>query len=182
MTASQLDPANADYDHTVLAGDHWMREIARGQTFRITDLEGNQAADTLFYNAHDPADRYSASDTIQRQRNLYLTTGTQLISTDHYAEFIAPHDDAILSRYPRGGMIHLCGTHTQHIPVWKQMPSLRAIQVNDRAAADLELYLREMPERIYYVHPCEGMPVERTEELAKTHKIVICAEPPQRHR
>ena len=25
----------------------------KGQTFRIVDLEGNQAADTLFYNAHD---------------------------------------------------------------------------------------------------------------------------------
>jgi len=107
---------------------------------------------------------------------------TQLISADHYADFIAPHDDAILSRYPRGGMIHLCGTHTQHNPVWKKMQSLRAIQVNDRAAEDLEIYLREMPEKIYYVHPCEGMPVERIEKLAKIHKIVICAEPPQRQR
>jgi hypothetical protein len=107
---------------------------------------------------------------------------TQLVSTDHYAEFIAPHDDAILSRYPHSGMIHLCGGHTQHIPLWKKMKSLRAIQVNDRAAEDLEIYLREMPEKIYYVHTCEGMPVERVEKLAKMHKIVICAEPPQRHR
>jgi len=105
---------------------------------------------------------------------------TQLISADQYADFIAHHDDAILSRYPRGGMIHLCGTHTQHIPVWKKMQSLRAVQVNDRAAQDLEIYLREMPEKIYYVNPCEGMPIERIEELAKTRKIVICAEPAQR--
>tara|TARA_R110002096_G_scaffold159011_4_gene324599 strand:+ start:1680 stop:2312 length:633 start_codon:yes stop_codon:yes gene_type:complete len=82
MTESSLVPEDASYDYTVLAGDHWMREIKKGQTFRILDLEGNQAADTLFYNAHDVSDRYSASDTIQRQANLYLTTGTELISTE----------------------------------------------------------------------------------------------------
>ena len=59
-----------------------MKVIRRGQVFRILDLEGNQAVDTLFYNADDPEDRYSAVDTIQRQANLYLTTGTQLISTE----------------------------------------------------------------------------------------------------
>lgn len=37
--------------------------------------------DTLFYNAHDYADRYSAQDTIREQRNIYLTTGTRLLST-----------------------------------------------------------------------------------------------------
>jgi uncharacterized protein len=69
------------YTTTVLAGDHWMRLVAKGQYFRITDLEGNQAADTLLYNAQDVSDRYCASQTIQRQRNLYLTKGSQLIST-----------------------------------------------------------------------------------------------------
>lgn len=82
MTESTLQPEDAVYDFTIRAGDHWMREIEKGQTFRILDLEGNQAADTLFYNAHDVSDRYSASDTIQRQKNLYLTTGTELISTE----------------------------------------------------------------------------------------------------
>ena len=62
-------------------GEPWVHEIKKGQTFRIVDLEGNQAVDTLFYNAHDYADRYSAQDTIREQGNIYLTTGTQLIST-----------------------------------------------------------------------------------------------------
>ncbi len=82
MIESSRHPNDAIYEQTILAGDHWMREIQAGQSFRILDLEGNQAADTLFYSAHDPTDRYSASDTIQRQGNLYLTTGTQLISTE----------------------------------------------------------------------------------------------------
>jgi len=58
-----------------------MHELRAGQYFRIVDLGGNQAVDTLFYNAHDYSDRYSAQDTIQSQGNLYLTTGTQLKST-----------------------------------------------------------------------------------------------------
>jgi urea carboxylase-associated protein 1 len=66
---------------TVLAGDPFVCEIKQGQFVRIVDLEGNQAVDTLFYNAHDYADRYSAQDTIRDQRNIYLTTGTRLIST-----------------------------------------------------------------------------------------------------
>jgi urea carboxylase-associated protein 1 len=68
--------------HVIPAGDWWLHEIKRGQFLRITDLEGNQAADTLFYNARDPAERYSASDTIRHQAALYLTTGTRLMSTE----------------------------------------------------------------------------------------------------
>lgn len=68
-------------DVTVNAGDPWIYELLKGQTLRIVDLHGNQAVDTLFYNADDYDDRYSAVDTIQQQGNIYLTTGTKLIST-----------------------------------------------------------------------------------------------------
>jgi urea carboxylase-associated protein 1 len=81
LTESALDPATAIYDFTLPAGEGWSHEILRGQTFRIVDLEGNQAADTLVYDLHDPADRYSAQDTIREQSNIYLTTGTRLLST-----------------------------------------------------------------------------------------------------
>ena len=59
-----------------------MGRLAAGQTLRITDLEGNQAVDTLFYNADDPFERYSAFDTIRSQGRLYLTTGTKLLSDE----------------------------------------------------------------------------------------------------
>ena len=59
-----------------------MHEIKQGQKFRIIDLEGNQAADTLFYNARDMSDRYSAQDTIRAQGAIYLTTGTKLMSSE----------------------------------------------------------------------------------------------------
>jgi urea carboxylase-associated protein 1 len=81
LVESKLDPATAIYRHIIPAGEPWIYEIKRGQYFRIVDLHGNQAVDTLFYNAHDTADRYSAQDTIQQQRNIYLTTGTRLISS-----------------------------------------------------------------------------------------------------
>jgi hypothetical protein len=82
MTESSRLAEDAIYRHTVRAGDHWSHLIRKGQVLRIVDLEGNQAADTLFYNAAQMEERYSASDTIQRQRALYLTTGTELVSTE----------------------------------------------------------------------------------------------------
>jgi urea carboxylase-associated protein 1 len=78
---STLDPGQASFRKTVLAGDYFIHVVKRGQTFRILDLEGNQAADTLFYNADDPAERYSAIDTIREQGNIYLTAGSKLLST-----------------------------------------------------------------------------------------------------
>lgn len=81
MIESTLNPADAIHDEVVLAGDHWLHLIREGQTLRIEDVEGNQAADTLIYSASDPLDRYSASDTIRHQAALYLTTGTKLMST-----------------------------------------------------------------------------------------------------
>lgn len=82
LQISSLHPDAALENFIVEAGDSFVHEIRRGQTVRIVDLEGNQAVDTLFYNAHDYADRYSAQDTIREQGNLYLTTGTRLMSTE----------------------------------------------------------------------------------------------------
>lgn len=82
LVESCLDPAEAVYDFTVPAGEPWMHRISKGQVFRIVDLCGNQAADTLFYNAEEPEDRYSAQDTIREQGNIYLTAGTKLISSE----------------------------------------------------------------------------------------------------
>jgi urea carboxylase-associated protein 1 len=80
MVESALDPTRAVLNEIVPAGEPWMGVVRTGQYFRITDLEGNQAVDTLFYSATDTAERYSAQDTIREQRGLYLTTGTRLFS------------------------------------------------------------------------------------------------------
>jgi len=80
LTESPLHTADARFRQVVPAGEPFMRMIRRGETLRILDLEGNQAVDTLFYNAGDPEERYSANDTIRAQGNLYLTTGSKLLS------------------------------------------------------------------------------------------------------
>jgi len=80
LTTSPLLPEQALLRQKVPAGDYWLQELKAGQTLRILDLEGNQAADTLFFNARDPAERYSAMDTIREQGNVYLTTGSRLLS------------------------------------------------------------------------------------------------------
>ena len=71
---------NARIDTVVPAGEPWMGAVRRGETFRIVDLEGNQAVDTLFYNADDTHEHYSAQNTIQSQGRIYLTTGSVLLS------------------------------------------------------------------------------------------------------
>jgi len=81
-TESPLIAAAASYRHIIPAGDFWMHEIKSGQNLRILDLEGNQAADTLFYNAADFRERYSAQDTIRENASIYLTTGTKLYSNE----------------------------------------------------------------------------------------------------
>jgi urea carboxylase-associated protein 1 len=82
ITTSPFKAEQAMRSDTVLAGDYYMQVVKAGQTLRILDLQGNQAADTLFYNANDTSERYSAMDTIREQGNVYLTTGTKLLSND----------------------------------------------------------------------------------------------------
>ncbi len=77
---SSLEAGSASTSTTIPAGEPWLGLIKAGQVIRIVDLEGNQAVDTLFYNAMDSAERYSANDTIRSQGNIYLTAGSKLIS------------------------------------------------------------------------------------------------------
>lgn len=81
LVPSTLDPADAVYSQIIPAGESWLHPIGAGQTFRIVDLEGNQAVDTLFYDAYDHSDRYDFQNTIRAQNNIYLTAGTRLMSS-----------------------------------------------------------------------------------------------------
>ncbi len=79
---SELLAAEARYRHMIPAGEYWIDVVKVGEVLRIVDVEGNQSADTLLFNAADPAERYSAVDTIREQRNAYLGVGSRLLSTD----------------------------------------------------------------------------------------------------
>ena len=87
MSTSTVDnpPAGAGpvfLDTVIGAGDGWVGEIPATALFRIVDLHGNQAVDTLLYDAHDYANSYSAVDTVREQGAVYLTTGSQLLSVE----------------------------------------------------------------------------------------------------
>lgn len=68
---------------TIRAGSPFVGTVKAGQRCRIIDTEGNEAVDAFFFNADDPIERYSAVDTIRAQRNVYLTTGSTLLSTEN---------------------------------------------------------------------------------------------------
>ena len=83
LTSSNRQAKQASWRRTVGAGDYDIHVLKAGQVLRILDLEGNQAADTLFYSASNPLERYSATDTIREQGNIYLTTGSLLRSNEN---------------------------------------------------------------------------------------------------
>jgi len=66
----------------VPAGEGFARELHRGEVLRIVDLHGNQAVDTLFFDAGDYANRYSAVDTLREQGGVYLGAGSRLLALD----------------------------------------------------------------------------------------------------
>jgi urea carboxylase-associated protein 1 len=81
ITTSNLKPETAIFDAVVAARAPWSGLVGKGQTIRIVDLEGQQAVDTLFYNAHDYRERYSAQQTLARQRAAYIDVGTRILSS-----------------------------------------------------------------------------------------------------
>jgi len=68
-------------DLVVEAGDGALIPVPAGGRLRIVDLYGNQAVDTLLYDARDIDNRYSAFDTVREQGAIYLTTGSRLLSS-----------------------------------------------------------------------------------------------------
>jgi len=67
-------------DEIVAARQPWGSRIGKGQVLRITDLEGQQAVDFLCYDAADPSERYSATNTVKVQERIFIEQGTVLYS------------------------------------------------------------------------------------------------------
>jgi uncharacterized protein len=77
-----MDIATARLNQTIPARAPWSAVLRTGEILRIIDLEGQQSADTLIYNAHDKGERYSCQETLLAQGSAYVTTGTQLLSNE----------------------------------------------------------------------------------------------------
>jgi urea carboxylase-associated protein 1 len=119
IVASPLQAGDAALDLTVQAGDGFAGLIPAGGEFRIVDLCGNQAADTLFYDATDLANRYSATDTIREQGAVYLTAGSRLLSqcgeelVTISADTCGRHDTLGGACAQESNVVRY-GTHTRH--------------------------------------------------------------------
>ncbi len=118
-TLSALDPARAALDVVVAAGAGYVGEIKAGSTLRIVDLHGNQAVDTLFYDAADLSNRYSAVDTVREQGAAYLTTGSVLLTArlDPLATIVADsvgRHDTLGGACAQESNVVRYGEHTRH--------------------------------------------------------------------
>ncbi len=61
-------------------GQMWSRVLRRGQTLRLTDVEGGAAVAALLYNAEELSERYNMPDTLKAQHIARLTAGFVLYS------------------------------------------------------------------------------------------------------
>ena len=107
------------HEETIAARAAWSGVVTAGSLLRIVDLEGNQAVDCLFYDADDHAHRYSAADTIAAQRNIFLVTGTTLLSNEGtpMLDIVATtcgHHDTIGGACSRESNTLRYGHHTAH--------------------------------------------------------------------
>src|SRR5687768_13326293 len=68
------------HEEIVPARMPWGRVIQKGEVLRMVDIEGQQAVDFLCYDNGNRSDRYSATNTIKVQGNVYVGTGTVLYS------------------------------------------------------------------------------------------------------
>ena len=58
-------------DEIVPARKPWGARIAANDVLTIIDLEGQQAVDFLCYDGANPQDRYSATNTVKVQGNIF---------------------------------------------------------------------------------------------------------------
>jgi len=106
---------------------------------------------------------------------------TQLLSAATYRKLIAPYDNRLMDIYPTGCLMHLCGASEQHIPTFREMPKLKAVQLNDRATEAFEQYYAGLREdQILYVIPTANVSIESVLRVSNGGKrIVIVADTPR---
>lgn len=79
-TKSHRKIEDAIYSEAIPAGEGYMKPLMKGQVLRIVDVEGNQGLDFLCYDLHNPEDHYSSTQTIVRQKKIYINAGTVLVT------------------------------------------------------------------------------------------------------
>ncbi len=77
---AQINPSLVLLEDVVPGGSYWYGAIKRGNTLRVTDLDGSHGVSMLCYNADNLIERYNAADTGKIQFNIFLKKGMVLYS------------------------------------------------------------------------------------------------------
>jgi uncharacterized protein len=77
---TDLDASLVLLEETIPGGNYWSGVIKRGNTLRITDLEGSQGVAMLCYNADNAIERLNVADTSKIQFNAFLKKGMVIYS------------------------------------------------------------------------------------------------------
>lgn len=80
MPNAAIDPSLVLLDEKLPGGAYWHGVIKRGNTLRVTDLEGSQGVSMICYNADNPIERLNVADTAKIQFNAFLKKGMVLYS------------------------------------------------------------------------------------------------------
>jgi hypothetical protein len=142
-------------DTEVAAGDGWIGEVPAGVRLRLIDLRGNQAVDTLLYDAHDHTNRYSAMDTVREQGAVYLTTGSRLLSTDGdvlatIVEDTCGRHDTLGGACAKESNVVRYGDHTRHQHACRTTFLRQLARWNRTAAPGRELSKRDLTHNINF--------------------------------
>src|ERR687889_186416 len=84
MTTSALpalDPYYVVSDEVIPPRGRTAFTMYAGQLCRVIDLEGQQVADFLCFDRHDPVDKLSVENTQLINGTIFITTGHHLYST-----------------------------------------------------------------------------------------------------
>jgi urea carboxylase-associated protein 1 len=120
IATGERDPARASFSHELPSGEGWIGELPAGAVLRIVDLHGNQAVDTLLFDARDYANRYSAVDTVRAQGSAYLGAGSRLLALDEeplvtiVADTCGRHDTLGGACSQESNVVRY-GEHTRHM-------------------------------------------------------------------
>lgn len=74
-TSTRFSPELVLWEETLPGGAHWSGLLRRGNTLRLTDLEGRANVSALFFNHEDRHERYNMPDTLKAQHTAFLTRG-----------------------------------------------------------------------------------------------------------
>lgn len=95
----------------IKAGSGYFKPLLKGQVLRITDVHGNQGLDFLFYDLHNPYDHYSSTQTIVKQKKLYINVGSVMV-TESGKELLEMVSDTCTCHDTTGGA---CATESNTV-------------------------------------------------------------------